>query len=193
MKLRFPAVLFSFSVSTMGKISRVCTEYRLGNFYTCHPKISSEWKGEELVYVKCSCISREPILKAEIKLKHTRSLFFFFFFSGCKSVEFFCVLKGVKVLEGWYESPPVSLTQYHFTYSRPIFSLRKVYIIIAHQHIYHWDKTNNTLLTNRDSCFNPFTAKDVYFTVTKAWTCIFHTTVTDVCIVLYFLNASKQS
>ena len=117
----------------------------------------------------------------------------FFFFSGCKSVEFFCVLKGVKVLEGWYESPPVSLTQYHLTYSRPIFSLRKVYIIIAHQHVYHWDKTNNTLLTNRDSCFNPFTAKDVYFTVTKAWTCIFHTTVTDVCIVLYFLNASKQS
>ena len=48
----FPAVLPSLSVGTMGKIYRVCRKYSLRNFHTCHPKISSDQKGGELVGAK---------------------------------------------------------------------------------------------------------------------------------------------
>ena len=48
----FPSVLFSFSVGTMGKIYCICRKYSLGNFHTCHPKISSDTQVGELVGVK---------------------------------------------------------------------------------------------------------------------------------------------
>ena len=48
----FPAVLFSFSVGTMGKIDYACRKYSIRNFYTCHPKIASARQRRELVEVK---------------------------------------------------------------------------------------------------------------------------------------------
>ena len=50
--MAFPAILFSFSVGTMGKIYHVCRKYNLRNVYTCHPKMSSDRQGGELVGVK---------------------------------------------------------------------------------------------------------------------------------------------
>ena len=48
----FPAVLFSFSVGTMGKVCLVCREHSLGNCHTCHLEIASDRQGGELVGVK---------------------------------------------------------------------------------------------------------------------------------------------
>ena len=48
----FPAVVFSFSVGTMGKVYRVCRKYSLRYFHTRHPKISSDKQEGEPVGVK---------------------------------------------------------------------------------------------------------------------------------------------
>ena len=54
----FPAVLFSFSDGTMGKIYRVYRKYSLGNFHTCHSEISLERQEGELVGVKRESIGQ---------------------------------------------------------------------------------------------------------------------------------------
>ena len=56
----FPAVLFSFSVGTTGKTYCVCKSLR--NFHTCHPKISSDRQGGELVGVKSTSTLRIVLL-----------------------------------------------------------------------------------------------------------------------------------
>ena len=48
----FLAVMFSVSVGTMRKIYRVCKKYNLRNVCTCHPRISSDRQGGELVGAK---------------------------------------------------------------------------------------------------------------------------------------------
>ena len=48
----FPTVLFSFSVGTAEKISRVCRKYSLRNPHICSPNMSSDTQGEELMGVQ---------------------------------------------------------------------------------------------------------------------------------------------